>query len=59
MPPPPAPNYSGGRRSSKFDGGLKSKHGESMGELKMLSKIPVKEFDSKVAGYKPASLQIY
>ena len=25
-----------------------------MGELKMLSKIPVKEFDSKVANYKPA-----
>ena len=62
MPPTP-PNYSGGRcSSSKFDGGLKSKHGGSMGrggELKMLSKIPVKEFYSKVAGYKPASLQIY
>ena len=30
--------------SSKFDGGLKSKHGGAWGELKMLSKIPVKEF---------------
>ena len=26
-----------------------------MGELKMLSKILVKEFDSKVASYKPAT----
>ena len=35
----------GGGDSSKFDGegggGLKSKHGGSMGELKLLSKIPV------------------
>ena len=33
-----------GGDSSKFDGGgggLKSKHGGSMGELKLLSKIPV------------------
>ena len=41
MPPPP-PLEGGG--SSKCDGGeLKSKQG-SIGELKMLSKIPVKEF---------------
>ena len=40
-------------------GGLRQNMGGAWGELKMLSKIPVKEFDSKVAGYKPASLQIY
>ena len=63
---PPPRNYSadqGGRHSSKFDGGLKSKHGSegSMGgALKCFQIITVKEFDSKVAGYyKPASLQIY
>ena len=61
---PPPCNYSadqGGRHSSKFDGGLKSKHGRgAWGRLKCCQKITVKEFDSKVAGYyKPASLQIY
>ena len=63
--PPPLCNYSadkGGRHSSKFDGGLKSKHGSegSMGgALKCFQIITVKEFDSKVAGYyKPASFQI-
>ena len=35
----------GGGASQNLNGGeLKSKHGGSMGELKMLSKIPVKEF---------------
>ena len=33
--------------------------GGAWGSLKCCQKIPVKEFDSKVAGYKPASLQIY
>ena len=33
-----------GGGSSKFDGGLKSIHGGSMGGLKCCRKIPVKEF---------------
>ena len=41
----PSPLHWGeGGGSSKFDGGLKSIHRGSMGKLKMLSKIPVKEF---------------
>ena len=41
---------------SKFDGGeLKSMHGKSTRGFKCCQKIP----DSKVAGYKPASLQTY
>ena len=51
-------NIGGG--SSKFDGGgeLKSKHAESMGELKILLKNTC-EGVHKVASYKPAGLQIY
>ena len=42
------------------EGGLKSIHGGSMGGLKCCRKILWRSsFDSKVAGYKPASLQIY
>ena len=42
-------------------GVVKSKHGENMGELKIFLKKYLwrSSFDSKVAGYKPASLQIY
>ena len=50
----------GGGGSSKFDGGgLKSIHGGSMGGLKMLSKNTCDGVHLIVAGYKPASLQIY
>ena len=40
----------GGTPQNLMGDRLKSK---TWGELKMLSKTPVKEFDSKVAGYKP------
>ena len=40
-------------------GGLKSIHGGSMGGLKMLSKNTCDGVHLIVAGYKPASLQIY
>ena len=53
-------NMGGG--SSKFDGGgLKSKHRGSMGGAKNVVEkyLRRKSFDSKVAGYKSASLQIY
>ena len=52
-------NMAGG--SSKFDGGCLSQYmGGSMGGLKCCQKYLWRSsFDSKVAGYKPASLQIY
>ena len=41
-------------------GGLKSIHGGSMGGLKCCRKILWRSsFDSKVASYKPGSLQVY
>ena len=49
----------GGAPQNLMGGGLSQNMGGAWGELKMLSKIPVKEFDGKVASYKPASLQIY
>ena len=62
-PPPPLCNYSaekGGGTPQNLMGGLsQNMGGEHGGRLKCYQKIPVKEFDSKVAGYsKPASFQI-
>ena len=39
----------GGGTPQNLMGGLSQNMGGAWGELKMLSKIPVKEFDSKVA----------
>ena len=48
----------GGGISSKFDGG--GGYGGSMGALNAVEKHLWRSlFDSNVAGYKPASLQIY
>ena len=53
--------WGGGGASSKFDGGgVNSKQGGGRGALKGRQKnLGRSSFDSKFAGYKPASLQIY
>ena len=53
MSPPPLFGGKGEGAPQNLMGGLSQNIGGAWGSLKCCQKIPVKEFDSKVAGYKP------